>query len=771
MSLRNCLISLLLLILLAGSALADAWFRGSYSGYSIVSTYYTDSRYQTVILKEELSGAFGEWDGITLNVWQATGYDYTNVTVRGRRAVSADITALAGGSFLNTDLITLFTGDIEMTAVDEDTWEVAIPFNQGTASMSDYYGIGYLLDICVNNDAVGPGHTYLCSTTAGDVPALRAQGQSTSSTYNLLDATVGSACSYRPLIKLHGIYFEADGVLYPGQLAENITSDILVPVGQSLQIFPGTTLDFSYDVGLVVEGSLEAVGLEGDEILFTGSYWDGIYFKAEDTEAASLIEHAIIRNVNSELHNGLGAVGCKFHDAGLTLRNLEIYDCITARGGGVYTSGSDILMEDLYIHDCESETAGGIHIWGGGSICRNSRIENCYGYTGGIYLEASHSTMEGLSLLYNSGVIPNLRVTSGYGDFIHNCTFIDNYAYNYAAYVYNYSPAATLFKNCLFITPNDEAIYTGHGRTLVSHCATFDGMSNYTTSSSGAYVVNLGGNVSFSSLFDEVNMCAYVVEASIVDAGSEGEFDPDLTRKDIGSGYFDQSAPIVSQLSDIPADQGHQLQLEWQASSMDLAELHANWFYSVWRLDSLFASRNADESVWLEDVSQLDPAQIGDTPIRVTTPEGFVWTFVSQVPATQAAEYGLVVPTLHDRLNGEDWPSTLMVYWHHDTELAESETATAVSVDNIAPDAPLALTATTIREEMLLSWDEVTTGTLNGVTLPERNGIVYHIYASEEAWFEIEDADYLGSVNEPQIVLPVTDDSRRFFKIVASDSQ
>ncbi len=768
MNVRNLLISLVLLVLLATSALADAWFRGGYNGYETFSSYYTDSRYQTVILKDELDGAFGEWDGISLKIWQGTGYDFTNVTIRGRRALSADTTALSAGSYLNDDLVTLFTGDIEMPEVDENTWEVSIPFNQGTVTLSETYGIGYLLDIVTDNSAMGPGRTYLCATTSGNVPAVRSIANNTSGTYNLLNTTTGSAYSCRPLLKLHGVYYEASGNLFPGMLPDNMSADVLVPAGESLRIFPGTSLNFDSDVGLVVRGDLQAVGLAGEEIIFSGYYWNGVHFFAEETEAASLVEHAVINNVDTESRNGYGGVYCRFHEAGLTLRNLEIHDCVSSRGGGIYSISTDFLMENLYIHDCESSTAGGMHLWGGHPVCRNSLIENCYGYAGGIKLEATTSTLEGLNLRYNEGVTPNLQIMSGHGDYIHNCTFVDNFAYNYAAYVYCYEP--TYFKNCLFVTPNDEAIYTRFGSTIVDHCATPDGLSNFTSYSNGR-VVDLGGNVFFNLLFDTVNMCAYSRSASIVDAGSAGEFDPDLTRKDIGCGYFDQSAPLVSQLVDVPADQGHQLQLEWQASSMDLAELHPTWFYSVWRLDSLFDVSRSAESIWLEDVSQLDPAQIGDTPIRVTTPAGHVWTFVSQVPATQAAEYGLIVPTLYDQLNGEAWESTLLVYWHHDTSLAESATASAVSVDNIAPDAPLALTATPAGETLNLSWNEVTTGTLDGVTLPERNGIVYHIYASDVAWFELEDAEYVGTVSEPRITLPVEENSRRFFKVIASDSQ
>ncbi len=767
MSIRSLVLFLASILCCTSLVMAKAWYRPATAIQGeVVSTSYSDSRYQTVIPRDELDNAFGTWTSLSLIVSNGTGYDLTNLTVRGKSATNNDLNTISGGSFVNNGLTTLFTGSISISQMDPDTWELEIPFNQSTITTSEYIGDGYLIDLVVDNTGWGSENTYFLMGSTSTGTALRVRCTSTLETFNYLNATTGTSISYRPWIKLHGINHEIRRTIYPGEFTEPLVADLLVKAGTQLELYHGTQLTFAEGIGMVVQGTLLVNGTPSARVDLGGDAWSGLVFEAESDQDTSFVQHAVIHGVDNTNGDRHGAVFVDDQDK-LVMRDVEIANCSGTHGGGVKVYSSGALFERLYIHNCSSRLyGGGMYLSNANARVLDSRIEyNQSDLGGALYVFASSCELEGLVLRQNQA---NAGVAvysfASYGDRFVNCTTIGSDT-NSTQFMFYSNNRTTLLEGCLFLRSTGYSVASGIARAAISRCSSPDGTSDFYN------CTILDGVIAWNGSFDYEKMCALNTSAAIVDAGPLDMLDADLTRKDIGAGYFDQSAPTVSQLVDVPADQGHQLQLAWEASSMDLAQANDDWFYSVWRLDSLFDVSRSAESIWLEDVSRLDPATIGDTPIRVTAPEGHVWTFVSQVPATQVAEYGLIVPTLHDMLDGQAWESEVLVYWHHDTELAESATATAISVDNIAPDAPMALAATAVDEELQLSWSEVTTGTLDGVTLPERNGIVYHIYASEVAWFELEDAEYIGTVSEPRITLPVEANTRRFYKIVASDSQ
>ncbi len=778
----KALILVSLLVGEAGPLLADAIFSGpdgtGTGGSAVLATYWTDSRYQMVIGRDEFSGASGTLTGVSLKLWAPFEEAINNVTVRGCFLDPEEWAPLTGGQYINTGLVTLADyGWLPVYNQEAGTGWWSISFFSGTVSTTSYATEDLLLDFCVDNDSTLPVSANFASIPAGAYPAARTITTNTNPEYNLLNAGYGNPSSFRPLVRLEGLNLSCVGSLYPGQLPTPLAADVLVPAGSVLRVFQGTSLFFKPELGIRVEGALQAMGTATSPIEFSGLSWEGLLFEADETEAASTLKHVRLTAVDNVATDGRGALCAYYHEVPLNLSHVEVADCLSPYGGGLFLGDIDLNVEDLWIHNCRA-------VNGGGGILAESlsdtlasiRIADCLAHQGGgLYINRGTSLWDRVCLSNNTADEGSAVYGSGCGDTqFRNCTFHggSSTAATVELSAYNANqPAPVLFESCLFMPAAgvERAMHSTNVRTAFAWCSSPVGSANFVGDTFSPLL--LEGNISYDGEYDTINWRPHRLESPLVDAGNPVLLDADLTRCDIGTGYWDQSAPVVTHLCDVPADQGHQLQLAWEASSMDLAQVNDDWFYSVWRLDSLFDVSRCAESLWLEDVSQFDPAQIGDTPIRVTAPEGHVWTFVSQVPATQVAEYGLIVPTLHDMLDGQAWESEVLVYWHHDTELAESATATAISVDNIAPDAPLALVAVPAGETIELSWNAVTTGTLDGVTLPERNGIVYHIYASENPWFDIEDAEYLGTVSEPRITLPVEENTRRFYKIVASDSQ
>ena len=765
-----------LLCCLAPSLFASAWLYGDGSGWALLSTNHSDSRYQTVFSLEELDLVHGDWSGIALSMWQGEGYDFTNLRIRGRWIASEDyLDSFADGDFINQDLNLLFSGTVSMDNIDPDSETIQIDFDTPmVVPMNGAWGI--VLDLCLDNDSSGPGWTYLNTNGQGSIHSVMYSSHNTDPLFNLLDAAAGSATTYRPEVKLLGLSREISGVLYPGMLPDTLCADLVVPADEGLAIYRGTTLNFGYDTGLSVLGWLEAQGQPSSRIDFGGDRWNGIEFLSLASWTTSLIQQACIHDATPgaryELSGARSPITITESAASLVLEDIEIHNCFGFGAGGIHSYDPGLSMNRVFIHDCIGFSSGGVSLRYFENTCTDLRIESCSSTSAaGLYLYNGRGSFQNLNLINNrsENAHPDLYLDFSYGDHFHNCTFVQDTTGSESAFISATTPV--FFENCLFMTPSTDGVYISSGSAIFSYCSTPTGAAFFSTHAPYGNAILAEGNISYSGPFDYENLCAVNSSSAIVDAGNPADFDPDLTRKDIGAFYFDQSAPSPYFFQDIPEDQGHQLSLSWFASSMDLAQANDQWFYSVWRLDSLYEEARSQEGIWLRDFSEIAHLDPGDTPIRVEAPGGNIWGFVAQVPATQSEFYELVVPTLHDQLGGSPYVTRTLVYWHADDVLASSAIMQGVSVDNIPPDAPLSLTATPSGDTIALSWDTVTSGTLNGVTLPERNGVVYHIYASEKAWFEIEDADYLGSVSEPHITLPLVNNSRRFFRVVADDGQ
>lgn len=117
----------------------------------------------------------------------------------------------------------------------------------------------------------------------------------------------------------------------------NIMSTYTVQKGKSLEIRPGAKIHFNKGCGLLVKGTLKAVGLKGKEIVFTSGKkgaagsWHEIMF---DSAGDSVMEHCIVENASWGLHShdtklNLNACTIRNSEAGLRFRNgpLTISNC------------------------------------------------------------------------------------------------------------------------------------------------------------------------------------------------------------------------------------------------------------------------------------------------------------------------------------------------------------------------------------------------------------------------------------------------------------
>jgi len=105
-----------------------------------------------------------------------------------------------------------------------------------------------------------------------------------------------------------------------------IMSTYTIQKGKTLEIRPGAKILFNKGSGLLVKGTLKAVGLKGKEITFTSAKkgvadsWQEIWF---DSAGDSIMEHCVVENARWGLHSHftrLALTACTIKNSELGLR-------------------------------------------------------------------------------------------------------------------------------------------------------------------------------------------------------------------------------------------------------------------------------------------------------------------------------------------------------------------------------------------------------------------------------------------------------------------
>jgi hypothetical protein len=177
----------------------------------------------------------------------------------------------------------------------------------------------------------------------------------------------------------------------------------------------------------------------------------------------------------------------------------------------------------------------------------------------------------------------------------------------------------------------------------------------------------------------------------------------------------------ISQIEDIPNDQGRQARVTWHAACDDRAGADTTvTSYSLWRRIERGITRLESEPA-LPEAAGTPPAY----------PPG-QWDFVMSVPACGEDTYSAVAPTLCDStiVDGPCW-STFFIRAHTPSPpvYVDSEPDSGYSVDNLAPAPPEELR---LLGGTLLAWEEVTASDFD----------FFVVYGSDEQ--NLTGADRLG---------------------------
>ncbi|MDH5271242.1 MAG: hypothetical protein OEY32_15105, partial [Candidatus Krumholzibacteria bacterium] len=178
-------------------------------------------------------------------------------------------------------------------------------------------------------------------------------------------------------------------------------------------------------------------------------------------------------------------------------------------------------------------------------------------------------------------------------------------------------------------------------------------------------------------------------------------FDVYAQRMEPRYGYWGRPEPTVVSAEDNPADQGGKVILRWLSSQRDRYDNPAISNYSVWRsTDFVTAAARAGTAASLVVQDPLDvPSDFAGTALweRAGANGPEYWEWIANQDAFYMASYSLTAPTRQDSVGGNPAIHYFKVVAHESdypqTRAWESGTVSTYSVDNLAPAAPLFLTA------------------------------------------------------------------------------
>jgi hypothetical protein len=173
------------------------------------------------------------------------------------------------------------------------------------------------------------------------------------------------------------------------------------------------------------------------------------------------------------------------------------------------------------------------------------------------------------------------------------------------------------------------------------------------------------------------------------------------TRVDNRYGYWGKPEATLFAAKDVPNDQGGKVRLEWYASSRDQLNQQAITKYTIWR--------GIDQAMYANMISAGVPE---GKVVRHDKPQGvdYFWELIGTQTAAYRFSYSFNASTTFDSTAANAATHRFQILAHAaDSDLINwpSNILTARSVDNLAPPAPLFLTAQRIGNYVHLKWNGV----------------------------------------------------------------
>ncbi len=218
------------------------------------------------------------------------------------------------------------------------------------------------------------------------------------------------------------------------------------------------------------------------------------------------------------------------------------------------------------------------------------------------------------------------------------------------------------------------------------------------------------------------------------------------------NGFCGDNRPVISAVTDRPADQGGEVIVDWQASWLDAIPAREIARYTIWFQPHADGRGVTDRATDLATALNMPPRRVASL-LR----DG--WTFGLEVPAAEFDEYAAFAPTLGDSSDtGWPWFDYLVIAHGQETwRLWPADPVAGYSVDNLEPGLPGGLVvAYEYPDGASLSWLPNQEDDLRG----------YRIYRGDSEDFEVGPETLVDETAETGWTSP---ELHGFYRITAVD--
>jgi hypothetical protein len=238
-----------------------------------------------------------------------------------------------------------------------------------------------------------------------------------------------------------------------------------------------------------------------------------------------------------------------------------------------------------------------------------------------------------------------------------------------------------------------------------------------------------------------------------------GELDIYAQRVTGTYGYWGHPEPTVTAVKDIAHDQGGKVAVNWTASGRDLPTPTID-FYSVWRATDISPSGPSGSSINTTPLDRITRDTPHGTLAQFPT-SSYYWELVGTQTAYRFPSYSFAADTRADSIAGATGTEQFMVSAHaYDQHIAfQSNVLSGHSVDNLAPPAPLSLTAQRIGDWVYLKW--------NGVHVPDLGK--YSVYRKTSTGVTPVPANFLADDHDTLLTDTTAPTSALYYIVTAID--
>jgi hypothetical protein len=228
-------------------------------------------------------------------------------------------------------------------------------------------------------------------------------------------------------------------------------------------------------------------------------------------------------------------------------------------------------------------------------------------------------------------------------------------------------------------------------------------------------------------------------------------------------GYWGHPEPTLAAVEDVPADQGGTVAVNWAASPLDVLNEGIVSYYSIWRAtDSAAAAAAQSRGELVEDLAAITADFAGPAVwIEQLSGSSYYWEWIGNQYAHYLPSYTYTAPTRSDSTVAGISDHYFFVSAHTADPYVffDSNVLAGHSVDNLAPSAPLLLTAQRVGSDVHLQWNSVPVSDLKE----------YALYRATSSGVTPVPANYLASEMDTVLVDANAPPSALFYIVTALD--